>query len=61
MTYLDKVPFPYVGKGEQSIIKTKLALGHKRTVNASIVLMEEPENHLSHSKLNELLYHIKHE
>lgn len=58
MTYLDKIPFPYIGKGEQSLIKTKLALAHKRTINASIVLMEEPENHLSHSNLNILLNHI---
>ena len=61
MTYLNKVPFPYIGKGEQSLIKTKLALSHKRTVNASIVLMEEPENHLSHSTLNALLHHISNE
>lgn len=61
MTYLNRVPFPYIGKGEQSLIKTKLALSHKRTVNASIVLMEEPENHLSHSTLNDLLHHIGNE
>lgn len=61
MTYLDRIPFPYIGKGEQSIIKTKLALSNKRTVNASIVLMEEPENHLSHSTLNILLNHISQE
>lgn len=61
MTYLNRVPFPYIGKGEQSLIKTKLALSHKRTVNASIVLMEEPENHLSHSTLNALLSHIENE
>lgn len=61
MTYLNRVPFPYIGKGEQSLIKTKLALSHKRAVNASIVLMEEPENHLSHSTLNTLLYHVENE
>ena len=59
--YLDKIPFTYIGKGEQNIIKTKLALAHKRAQNASIVLIEEPENHLSFSKMNELLYAISNE
>lgn len=59
MTYLDKIPFNYIGKGEQCIVKTKLALGHKKAKEASILLMEEPENHLSYSKLNELIATIK--
>lgn len=59
MTYLDKIPFNYIGKGEQCIVKTKLALGHKKSKEANIILMEEPENHLSYSKLNELIYSIK--
>jgi putative ATP-dependent endonuclease of OLD family len=54
MTYLDEIPFHYVGKGEQSIVKTNLALSHKKSQEANIILLEEPENHLSHSKLNEL-------
>lgn len=59
MTYLDEVPFHYVGKGEQCIIKTKLALSHKKTEEANILLLEEPENHLSHTKLNQLIKNIK--
>lgn len=55
MTYLDNVPFHQVGKGEQCIIKTNLALGHKRSQDANLVLLEEPENHLSHTKLNQLI------
>ena len=55
MTYLDEIPFHYIGKGEQSIIKTNLALSHKKSQEANILLLEEPENHLSHSKLNELI------
>lgn len=55
MTYLDEIPFHYVGKGEQSIVKTSLALGHKKSQEANVILLEEPENHLSHSKLNELI------
>lgn len=59
MTYLDNIPFHYVGKGEQCIIKTKLALSHKKAKEANIILLEEPENHLSHSKLNQLISDIK--
>jgi putative ATP-dependent endonuclease of OLD family len=59
MTYLEDIPFHYVGKGEQCIIKTKLALSHKKAKEATIILLEEPENHLSHSKLNELINSIK--
>lgn len=59
MTYLDEVPFHYIGKGEQCIIKTRLALSDKKAKNASIILMEEPENHLTHSRLNQLLNIIK--
>ncbi|HRN70012.1 MAG TPA: AAA family ATPase [Candidatus Woesebacteria bacterium] len=57
-TYLDEVPFSNIGKGEQTLIKTKLALNHKKTDEASVLLIEEPENHLSHSKLNKLIKYI---
>lgn len=59
MTYLDKIPFHHIGKGEQCIIKTNLALGHKKSQEANLILLEEPENHLTHTKLNELLKNIK--
>jgi len=59
MTYLDDVPFHHVGKGEQAIVKTKLSLSHKKTKQANVVLLEEPENHLSHSKLNQLIRDLK--
>lgn len=59
-TYLDDVPFSQIGKGEQCIIKTNLALGHRRAKEANIILIEEPENHLSHTKLNELINYIEH-
>jgi putative ATP-dependent endonuclease of OLD family len=59
MTYLDDVPFHYIGKGEQCLVKTKLALGHKKAKEANIILLEEPENHLSYSKLNQLISDIK--
>lgn len=59
MTYLDNIPFTYIGKGEQAIIKTNLALGNNKTSNAGVILIEEPENHLSHTKMNELICHIQ--
>ena len=59
MTYLDDVPFHYIGKGEQCIVKTELALAHKKSKEASVILIEEPENHLSHSKLNQFVNSIK--
>ncbi len=59
MTYLDEVPFHQIGKGEQCVVKTELALGHKKTKEATVILIEEPENHLSYSKLNQLLHKIQ--
>ena len=58
MTYLDEVPFHQIGKGEQCIIKTNLALGHQKSQEANLILLEEPENHLSHTKLNQLIKSI---
>jgi len=55
ITCVDKIPFHYIGKGEQCVIKTKLALNDKKSIDASIILMEEPENHLTHTRLNQLL------
>lgn len=58
VTQLDDVPFNYVGKGEQCIIKTELALAKHSSNSESIILLEEPENHLSHTKLNQLIKRI---
>ena len=58
VTSVEDIPFHHIGKGEQAIIKTKLALEHKKAKEASIILIEEPENHLSHSKLNQLIHDI---
>ncbi len=59
LTYVEDVPFHHIGKGEQSIVKTKLALEHKKSKEANIILLEEPENHLSHAKLNHLIKDIQ--
>ncbi|WP_298525745.1 ATP-dependent endonuclease [uncultured Methanobrevibacter sp.] len=58
-TCVDDIPFTQIGKGEQCIVKTNLALAHKKTQTANVILMEEPENHLSHSNLNVLTNLIK--
>lgn len=61
ITILDEIPFHQIGRGDQCIIKSKLALQHKKTSQAQILLIEEPENHLSHTKLNELMKIIEEE
>ena len=61
MTYLDEIPFHHAGKGEQCVVKTNLALGHKKSQDANLILLEEPENHLSHTRLNQLLKNIEDE
>lgn len=55
VTQLDEIPFHYMGKGEQCVVKTELALAKRTSQNASIILLEEPENHLSHTRLNQLI------
>lgn len=55
VTSVEEIPFQHIGKGEQAVIKTKLALEHKKSKEANIILIEEPENHLAHSKLNQLI------
>lgn len=55
VTQIAGVPFTYIGKGAQCIIKTELALSHKKAHDAEIILLEEPESHLSYSRLNELI------
>lgn len=59
VTQLNDIPFGYIGKGAQCVMKTELALTHKTAKNAQIILLEEPENHLSFSKLNQLVKAIE--
>lgn len=53
-SYLDQIPFSYAGQGEQSSIKMKLAL-ETNAHDCNIVMIEEPENHLSFSNMNKLI------
>lgn len=59
VTQLNNIPFGYIGKGAQCVLKTELALTNKQTQNAQIILLEEPESHLSFSKLNQLISAIE--
>lgn len=52
---INGIPFLHSGKGTQCIIQTNLSLKQKKVENAGTILIEEPENHLSHSRLNYLI------
>lgn len=58
-TNFNNIPFDQIGKGEQCIVKTNLALHHSHERDKNLILLEEPENHLSHTKLNSLINQIK--
>jgi predicted ATPase len=54
---VDDINFPLIGKGEQNQIQIKLALANK-AANIDFVMVEEPENHLSHINLSRLVSKI---
>ena len=56
----DGVNIENKGKGKQSFIKTEFALQQNKKKNIDIVLLEEPENHLSHLNMKRLINHIDH-
>jgi putative ATP-dependent endonuclease of the OLD family len=55
--HLDSIPLNLVGKGEQTCLKILLAL-ERKAKDCNIVLVEEPENHLSYSSMNHLISEI---
>lgn len=55
VTQLNNIPYNNIGKGTQCVLKTQLALSDKKIENKHIILIEEPECHLSYSNLNILL------
>ncbi|WP_217990266.1 TOPRIM nucleotidyl transferase/hydrolase domain-containing protein [Halomonas sp. JB37] len=55
---VDEVPFQFIGKGEQSNVQIKLAIQNK-SKDIDLVMMEEPENHLSHTNLSRLVHYIE--
>jgi len=55
--YEDSISLENRGSGMESFIKTKIALDKKRS-GLDVILMEEPENHLSFSTLRKMLQEI---
>lgn len=55
--HLDDLPFQLIGKGEQNALKIMLAL-ERKAGESSIILIEEPENHLSFTSMNKLVSKI---
>jgi len=54
----DNIAFNHIGKGEQAQIQIKLALANKAN-GVDILMVEEPENHLSHVNLARLVEFIE--
>jgi len=54
--HLDDLPFDCVGKGEQCRVQMRLAIAS--AAKSHVLLVEEPENHLSHSNMNMLMEEI---
>ena len=52
--HVDNVPFSMSGQGQQAAIKISLAM-NKHSEQANFVMVEEPENHLTHTSLTTLL------
>lgn len=57
--HLDDLPFDCAGKGELCRIQMRLAIADSE--KSRVLLIEEPENHLSHSNLNMLMDDISHD
>lgn len=56
--HIAELPFAMAGQGQQATVKIALAMGN-RASGARVVMVEEPENHLSHTSLNKLLRRIE--
>lgn len=52
---LDSIAFTHAGAGSQNMVEVELALAKSSDSGPGIILLEEPEAHLSHSSLNILL------
>ncbi|WP_164207137.1 ATP-dependent nuclease [[Micrococcus luteus] ATCC 49442] len=56
--HVGEVPFALSGQGQQAAIKVALAM-NRSAADTSFVLIEEPENHLSHTSLTRLIARIE--
>lgn len=55
---IDDVPLSMAGQGNQAVAKTILAMGRNADAS-SLVFIEEPENHLSHTRMRQLISYIE--
>jgi putative ATP-dependent endonuclease of OLD family len=55
--HLDDLPFDCAGRGEQCRVQMRLAIAGAQ--QSQVLLIEEPENHLSHSNLNMFMDDIR--
>lgn len=56
--HVGAIPFALAGQGQQAAIKVALAM-NRSAESTSYVLVEEPENHLSHTSLTRLIARIE--
>ncbi|MBB1033430.1 AAA family ATPase [Dietzia sp. CQ4] len=56
--HVAELPFAMAGQGQQAAIKIALAMSREAD-RARVAMVEEPENHLSHTSLNVLLKRIE--
>lgn len=56
--HVAELPFAMAGQGQQAAIKIALAMS-REAKKARVAMVEEPENHLSHTSLNVLLRRIE--
>lgn len=55
--FLDDIPIAQIGLGEQCILKTLISLDEQKVKKKdTILIIEEPESHLSHTNLYKLLH-----
>lgn len=54
-SFLDNIPLSQIGLGDLCIVKTLISLLHNEADKQKIIIIEEPETHLSHTKMYELL------
>lgn len=56
--HVSNVPFSMSGQGQQAAIKISLAMS-RHSASANFVMIEEPENHLTHTSLTTLVSRIE--
>lgn len=54
---VDEIPFEHIGFGSQNSIKVELAVKNSEE-QVNMILMEEPENNLSHTNMAKLIHRI---